>query len=171
VVDHAASLWGLPVALGIGLLAPSTGRAQVAGGNIGADPFTMYYSWYLPNQAYQAAQPRPEDTINANAAARQYNALRDRGDLYDPVSPFGGDEGVDPFAPYAPRRPGASSRIVGNPHQGNVHGGGPQTYYYRHDRYFPGLRRGSGPNKNIYSLRSPRGGGGMPSMPSGMGPR
>jgi len=162
------ALRGLLVAAGICLLAPSTGRAQVPGGNIGSDPFTLYYSWYLPNQAYQAAQPRPQDTINANAVSRQYNALRDRGDLFDPGSPFG-DEGADPFAPYAPRRPGASSRIVGNPHQGNVRGSGPPSYYYRHDRYFPSVRRGTGPNRNIAVIRSQR--GGMPSMPGGMGPR
>jgi hypothetical protein len=157
------------VAVGIILFAPASGWAQVNG--LGsADPFFLYYGFYLPNQAYQAAQPRPEDTINANAATRQFNALRDRGEFAD-QSPFAGtDEGLD-FGPYSSRGGARGGRMHPRPHDGNVRGTGPAGYYNRTDRYFPGMAVGRGPNKNIAVMRGVRRGGGGMGMPSMPGPR
>ena len=78
------SLFGLAVAvLGISLLA-STNRAQAQAGNLGADPFSLYFGYYLPHQAAIAAQPTPMDTINAAQATRQAAAAADRTGLYEP---------------------------------------------------------------------------------------
>ena len=70
--DMRRPLWGLALGLTFFLLSPSYGRVQtVVNQTLGGDPFALYYGWYLPNQAYQAAQPSPQDTLNANAVARQ----------------------------------------------------------------------------------------------------
>jgi hypothetical protein len=164
-------LWGLAVGLTFLLLAPSDSPAQVVNQTLGSDPFSLYYGWYLPNQAYQASQPRPQDTINANAVSRQYSALRDRGELFEPTSPFGGaEEGLEPFGPSSLRRGGQTSRASGE-HIGNPRGAGPPEYYNRTARYFPNMRVGRGANRNIAVMRrggmgpgSPTGGSGMPSM-------
>ena len=39
-------------------------------GGLGGDPFSLYYGYYLPQQAALAAQATPLDTINAATAAR-----------------------------------------------------------------------------------------------------
>ncbi len=166
------SILGLAAALATAVLIP-TGRAHAQ--SVGVDPFQLYYGYYLPHQAAIAAQPTPMDTINQNIARNQFAAQADRQGLYDPVSPYGDDE--DTLAPYGSRR--NNNRRVGA--QGFVHGpanaisrgNGPATYYNRTARYYPDLRTGRGPNRNLAALRGNRGGGGMPAMPTmpNMGPR
>lgn len=166
----------LAVIVGLGSLSFGSGvaRAQL-GQNIGSDPFTLYYSWYLPNQAYQAMQPRIEDSINSNAAMRQYNAYAERAGVFDQSIPgFGADE-EDPFRPFGSRRPGAvrmPSRLHGAD-MNAIRGLGPQVYYNRVMNYYPRIAKGRGPNQNVVRLRSrggAGGGAGMMGMP-GMGPR
>src|SRR3954469_19763023 len=89
---------GLAVVLGIGLFSSAQQAHAQFGGN--ADPFSLYFGFYLPHQAAIAAQATPIDTINAAQAARQFTAARDRTGLYDAVSPFA-DEEADPLRPYA----------------------------------------------------------------------
>jgi hypothetical protein len=138
--------------------------------NGGIDPFSFYYGYYLPHQAAVAAQTTPLDTLNQITAQRQINALQERAGLYDPISPYGEEE-LDPNRPYSARR--GTERLA---HPGlfpvatsNVRGTGPAAYYARTARYFPQMRAGRGPNRNIGVSR--RGGGGMGGMgmPGGMG--
>ena len=154
---------GLAVALGFSLLAPAS---QAQGFGNFSDPFTFYYGFYLPHQAAIAAQPTPMDTINAVTAARQYNAPTNRTGMFDPVSPYGMED-PDIFGAGGRGRGQAMSIPSMN---SNARGTGPALYYNRTARYFPGLRAGRGPNRNI-SVASPRrwdaSGPSMPSMPGG----
>jgi len=149
---------GLAVAFGFFLLAPAS-QAQV--GNF-SDPFTFYYGFYLPHQAAIAAQPTPMDTINAVTAARQYNAPTNRTGMFDPISPYGIDD-TDIFGAGGRGRGAAKSSPAMN---SNARGTGPALYYSRTARYFPGIRVGRGPNRNLSVGHTRRGGGGVPSMPS-----
>jgi hypothetical protein len=170
-------LLGVVLAVALCLLAPRSGRAQGSSlGTLGADPFATYYGWYLPNQAYQASQPRVEDTINAITVVRQRAAIAERDNMFDTRSRFDLDEEAE-FGRYAPRG-GARGRpqlggagASASPFAGNVRGTGPALYYNRTGRYFPTLRTGHGPNRNIAAMRASRGanmgmgggfGGGIP---------
>jgi hypothetical protein len=158
-------------------------RAQNTG--LGADPFSLYYGYYLPHAAAMAAQPSPLDSINQATMRRQQNAQTDRSTLYDPISPYG-DADSDTLSPYSSNRRslgGLTTRTpmydnTGNPVNPNAKGHGPTQYYNRIARYHPTMKIGRGPNHNIGNVRYKRGGGigggggaGMPSMPSMPGPR
>jgi hypothetical protein len=134
--------------------------------NGGVDPFSFYYGYYLPHQAAIAAQPTPLDTINQVTAARQFTALSERQGLYDPISPYG-EEDLDPNRPSGARRGGdRASRAYLHPvATSNLRGTGPATYYARTARYFPQLRAGKGPNRNLAVTK--RGGMGMSGMGGG----
>ncbi len=161
---------GLAIVLGFSLLTPA---GQSYGQTLGADPFSLYYGYYLPHQAAIAAQATPLDTINAATAARLPMAGADRPGLYDPVTPLG-EEDYDPLRPYSSRR---GTERMAKPHvfpsnttsarglRGRVN-----LYYGRAERYHPTVRPGYGPNKNLAVTRSGRSAG-MPSMPSAPGPR
>lgn len=158
---------GLSIALGICLLVPAQ-RAHAQFGGTG-DPFSLYFGYYLPHQAAVAAQATPLDTINAAQAARQFSAAADRTGLYDPISPYG-EEDVDPTRPYSRSR----NERLQRPHifatsttNARMRGNAPMLYYSRTSRYYPTLRVGVGPNRNLAVSRTGHGGGAMPSM-SGM---
>lgn len=168
-------LFGLGVALGLGLLA-SPARAQVGAG-VFADPFSFYYGYFVPNQALQASIPRAEDTVRMYSAARQYNALTERAGLYDPIGSLG--DGYDPLGAFGSAN--GVSRLPMTRPQGvmnmNINGSGPAGYYNRVNTHFPTLRTGRGSNRSLAPVvRSPRagnfrGGGGfnLPTATSGMG--
>ena len=168
----------LGVAAAVALLmlaAPGRAQAQIAG--TGYDTFSFYYGYYLPHAAAIAAQPTPLDTINQNAAQRQYAAQTDRSTLYDPISPYATDSDDDPLSRYGKRGGERAAKVQGfapGGGDGNARGTGPAMFYNRTARYFPGLKSGRGPNQNLARVRGGRGGGGgggMPSMPSASGPR
>jgi hypothetical protein len=174
----------LAATLAIVVLAPCE-RAFAQNTGLGADPFSLYYGYYLPHAAAMAAQPSPLDAINQQTLRRQQSAQTDRSTLYDPISPYGDSES-DTFSPYSSRRPpGALMNRPpmfdqqGNPSNANARGHGPTMYYNRTARYHPTLKIGRGPNRNVAATRAPSrggggagfGGGGMPSMPSFPGPR
>src|SRR5271156_4483833 len=140
----ACSILPCPRAKAQGLL----GTSGFASGGI--DPFSFYYGYYLPHQAAIAAQPTPLDTINQVTAARQFTALSERAGLYDPISPYG-EEDLDPPRPYSARRGGEKiARPFSFPvTTSNLRGTGPALYYTRTARYYPQLRAGHGPNRNI----------------------
>lgn len=154
---------GLAVALSFSLLAPTSQAQGIGNFN---DPFTFYYGFYLPHQAAIAAQPTPMDTINAVTAARQYSAPTNRTGMFDPVSPYGLAD-PDVFSSGGRGRGQAMSTPAMN---SNARGTGPALYYNRTARYFPGMRVGRGPNRNI-SVGSPQrgisSGPSVPSMPGG----
>lgn len=155
----------LAVALGVGFFIP-TGRAEAQFLGGGTDPFSLYFGYYLPHQAYIAAQPTPLDTINRITAERQFSAITDRAGLYDPISPYGTEE-TDPLAPYTTSRKGERiakpSLFATSTTTSNARGTGPALYYTRTARYYPSIRVGQSPNKNLGVHRSSRGGfsGGM----------
>ena len=73
------ALLALAVAVAmIGWAPGGTAFAQVGGGNLGSDPFSLYYGYYLPHQAAIAAQPTPMDTINQNIAQRARSPAQSR---------------------------------------------------------------------------------------------
>jgi len=161
-------------------------RAHAQNTGLGADPFSLYYGYYLPHAAAMAAQPSPLDTINQATLRRQQNAQTDRTTLYDPISPYG-DAESDTLSPYSSnRRPLAGGRAsgrlpmfdqLGNPSNTNARGHGPTMYFNRTAGYHPTQKVGRGPNRNLASIRSGRGGGmgggmpAMPTMPTAPGPR
>lgn len=154
------------------------GRAQVFPNNTvpGGDPFFLYYGFFLPRQAMLSLQPRPQDTVNALSAARQFSAQTERAGLYDPVSPFGADL-YDPSRPFAGRATGRSRRPL--PMTGvtgtNINGMGPAAYYSRTNGYYPSLRVGRSTNIGAGYSRGGFGAGVSGSMysnmASGMRPR
>jgi len=167
------SLLGLAVAvLGISLLA-STNRAQAQVGNLGADPFSLYFGYYLPHQAAIAAQPTPMDTINAAQASRQAAAAADRTGLYEPTSPYF-EEDEDPMRPYTRR----GRERMARPHtfatstlNHRARGSAPMGHFNRTgtggSQYYQTLRPGQNPNRQVAATRAPNrvvGGYGMPSM-------
>jgi hypothetical protein len=156
----------LAAALAVALVLPtSRAQAQILGTG-GADPFSLYFGYYIPHQAAIAAQPNALDTINQITAARGYAAVTDRAGLYDPISPYG-DEDLDPLRPVGSRRggeklahpqlnPGATS---------NARGTGPAMFYNRTARYYPQIRTGRGSNRNLAVTRTRGAGMAMPSLP------
>src|SRR5262249_7037264 len=140
----------LTAALALAALAP-TGRAvaQVAGPGSNYDVFSFYYGYYLPHQAYIAAQPTPLDTINHVNAQRQVGAQTARTALCDPISPYGDEEAS--LQPYSGRKRKDRGATVGRfaADGSNSRGNGPAAYYGRSAQYFPGLRAGRGTNQNL----------------------
>lgn len=177
----------LLLAAAVVVAVPRSSHAQITStygyGALGSDPFASYFGWYLPNQAYQASQPRVEDTINAITVMRQRSAIAARDNVFDTRSRFDIEDEAE-FG-RATSRGGVRNRPMSamqtSPFGGNVRGTGPALYFTRTDRYFPTIRPGHGPNRNIAVHRASRGsmggmggsvGGGMSIPGSGMpGPR
>jgi hypothetical protein len=170
-------LIGLVAVLGFGLLQAGNAQAQTTVVNTGLnDPFTLYYSWFIPFQIQQAAIPRPEDTVRFYSAQRQVTALTERAGLYDPIGSLGAD--YDPLRSFGGA--GGMARLPRTTPTGvvnlNINGAGPGGYYNRVSSYYPNLRVGRGPNRSLTPVgqsprsRSFRGGGGisMPSATTGM---
>jgi hypothetical protein len=135
---------GLVVVLGVASLG-TTAKAQDAGGF--ADPFALYYGFYLPRQAALAAQPQPEDNLRDVAAQRQYSALRERAGLDQPVGVLGEDD-LDPYRPFGSARGRSAGMKAAVTRDGrsntNLRGGGHPSYFNRGlaKNYFPGHKSG-----------------------------
>jgi hypothetical protein len=173
------ALWVL--AAGAAILGWAEGAgAQVSGiGGSNGDPFFLYYGWYLPQQAALANQPRIQDTIQQNVAQNQAYATTNRSSLYDP----NGGSRFDPYAPEGELGAGGPGRGMLFKNRASVPtsigrglGHAPAQYYNRTAQYYPSMRVGQGPNRNLaVAGRGVRRGGArmpsMPSMPSMPGPR
>jgi hypothetical protein len=166
-------LLGLAVAFGLAAFAPAVQAQATPGFSPGfSDPFFLYYGFYLPRQAYLAAQPTTPNQLNDVAAARQNYALADRAGLYDPNAgnPFAMEQ-TDPLGPYAPRK--GAERLPRPPAhfaQPRVTTNLNNAYFNRTARYYPTMRPGSNANRNLVTAsRFARGGFGMPSMYGGSG--
>lgn len=146
----------------------SDAKAQFFGEGMN-DPFFQYYGFYLPRQAAMAAQPRPQDSINAIAANRQYSAMTERASLYDPIQPFGTYDPESLFGGRGGVRSGSMAT-----HGTNINGSGPSGYYNRTHTYFPNLRSGRNSAAASVPAYAPRRAAGRPGMPgnpiSGMTP-
>lgn len=162
-------LLGVAILIGFSLLGPaSRAHAQLSSG----DPFSLYFGYYLPQQAAIAQRATPLDTINAATETRQSEIASDPAGLYNPASPYAENE-LDPLRPFTSRR-GGERKVQPPTFPTNTSDarylrlGAARVYYNRSARYHPTLRAGSSPNKNLAVIRSRRGGGmgmGMPSMP------
>jgi hypothetical protein len=170
----------LIAAIALGIFAPgSVNRAHAQFAGTG-DPFSLYYSYYLPRQAALAAQTTPLDTINAVTAVRQQAAVTDRSGLYDPVSPYAADEDADPFSSGGGRntreRLGRPTRFSQTTSASAMRGQGPPGWFNRTgngmmQNYYPTRKMGQGPNRNLAVHRKPSGGMGAPGMSMSAGPR
>ncbi len=148
----------------------SPSQAQLFPNNNGADPFSLYYGWYLPQQAALAVRNSvgPQATINALSAARQEAAYTDRASLYDPIAKYGVGYQYDPNRPFPDRmqgtRPGGLATAGSN-----INGAGPGPYYNRGGNYFPGQRTGRGPNSSAFTMSPRNRGGGFGGVPNPAG--
>jgi hypothetical protein len=148
-------------------------RAHAQFGNFyTGDPFSSYYSYYLPYQASQAARPRIGDELNAISAQRQYSNRTDRSVFGDPFEPFSLDALEKELAnPARDRRmvrsrDGVTAQTTRYPSVGGSGGG----YFNSVNRYFPTHRVGQGANRNMSAVRGGRGrGGGGGGMGGGAG--
>ena len=141
------------------------GLAQTTVNNPGgfSDPFFLYYGWYLPQQNAIANQPRVEDTINYNVAQNQVYAQTNRANLYDPNGGYGRFDPNSSFDPFDPNSRGQGGRGPGGGGGGggqqmkmragvptsNVNGNGPAMYFNRMAQFYPSIRSGRGPNRNV----------------------
>jgi hypothetical protein len=114
-------------------LVPSRASAQVAAGF--DDPFFLYYSYYVPQQAFFASVPRTEDTLRAMAVARQFNAITERGALSDPAA-------LDPLAAFSNNGVSRLPKTVPVGLVSTHANGAGATGYYNRSYHFPGLRTG-----------------------------
>ncbi len=154
--------------LAISVLIPAERASAQLG--VGSDVFSFYYGYYLPHQQYMANQSTPMDTLNQITAARQSSASTDRSSLYDPISPYGDED--DPLGANSKRSGRSRSPSASNGGMfggGSIRGSGPPLYYGRTAQYFPMMRSGRGPNRNLAVTKSRGGGGGMGGMGGGMG--
>lgn len=168
------ALWAFAAVIAVSAWA-NVGLAQNLNNPGGfSDPFFLYYGWYLPQQNAIANQPRVEDTISYNVAQNQVYAQTNRAGLYDPAGGrFDPNPSGDPFDPGV--RAGGGRSTMGRTRSGiptsNANGSGPPAYYNRAAQYYPSMRPGRGPNRNVaVAGRGARGHGG--GMGMGMpGPR
>ena len=154
----------------------TVGLAQTGSGGF-SDPFFLYYGYFLPRSAALAAQPRVEDTINQNFANNQSSARTNRAGLYDPNGGYGAFDNYNPNDRFdnATAQGGRANQAVRRSMRGlpttNIAGRGPTLYYNRAAQFYPSLRTGIGPNRNlaVTGRGAQRGGGmGMPSPNMGM---
>jgi hypothetical protein len=176
------SLWVLVAVSAVSAWA-NPGRAQVPAASGFSDPFFLYYGWYLPRQAALADQPRIQDTISANVAAQQVYAQTNRSSLYDPNGGYGRFDPNSTYDPFNPASQGGPRPRSGTPMPkmrsgtptSNINGQGPAIHYNRTAQYYPSIRQGQGPNRNVSMAgRGVRRGAsfGAMGMPSPMpGPR
>lgn len=160
---------GLVALMGASLGVGSSANAQFSPFQQ-ADPFSLYYGFYLPRQAALAAQPSATDTLNYISAERQRSAIaaRNRAAYSDPISSFGLDEldeYADPSQPINQNRRGTSAprRLI--PFNGvtstNVRGQGVPGRFSNTLALYPTPRPNQYKNSNVAVTRSrPAGGGG-----------
>lgn len=126
-------------------------------GNIGADPFSGYYSWFLPRQAAMAAQPTINNQLNSYTADRVASQNMAQGSLSNlDLSGLGlagaAASNLDSDAPRNPR-PRLSST---GPIVENSRGQGLGRYHGRAGSYYPTMRNGTHANTGLPPSRGRR---------------
>lgn len=163
--------WLAVAAVTLAWSTPDEAHAQF-GNFFNGDPFSSYYSYYVPYQASQAARPRLSEELNAISAQRRaYSNRPDRSAFGDPFEPFSLDALEKELSkPSRDRREfrSRSGNTAHNSRYPNVGGAG-GGYFNSANRYFPTHRAGQGPNRNVAAVRGGRGGGGGGSMTGGGG--
>ncbi len=127
-------------------------------GSVGADPFSGYYSWFLPRQAAMAATPTVNNQLsqytaeridNMNEAARSSNSVLSYANLG-----LGGGTG-QAFDDDRPRNPRPRLSATG-PMITNTTGRGVAGYYDRAGSYYPTMRQSTYRNPGLPVSRGRR---------------
>jgi len=157
------SLSVLMFAIVIPLLA-NTAQAQGPGmpgfgiGSVAADPFSGYYSWFLPRQAAMAAQPTLNNQLNMYTSERVQNQMDNRsgnmGGLDLSSLGLAGSKGAD-LNTDSPRNPRPRLSSTG-PVVENARGTGLAKYHGRAGSYFPTMRNGTFRNNGLPPSRRGR---------------
>lgn len=127
-------------------------------GSVGADPFSGYYSWFLPRQAAMAATPTVNNQLNQftaeridnmNEAARSSNSILSYANLGLGNGP---GQGFDDDRPRNPRpRLSATGPMITN-----TSGRGVAGYHDRAGSYFPTMRQSTYRNPGLPVSRGRR---------------
>ena len=149
--------------LGVSLTA-SQADAQGVGmpgfgiGSVAADPFSGYYSWFLPRQAAMAAQPTLNNQLNMYTSERVQNQMESRGgglgglDLSSLGLAGSNPSDLNSDQPRNPRpRLSATGPIVEN-----SRGTGLARYHSRSGSYYPSIRPGTYRNNGLPQSRRGR---------------
>jgi hypothetical protein len=149
-------LTGLILCAGISALMSTVSAQGMPGmgaggmGGVAADPFTGYYSWFLPRQAAMAAQSTVGNQLNmytSDRVASQNMPQSNMGNLDLAGLGLAGASvpSVDSDAPRNPR-PRLSST---GPIVENSMGKGLNRYHERAGSYYPTMRRGTFANPGL----------------------
>ncbi|CAN5909970.1 hypothetical protein BH23PLA1_BH23PLA1_33340 [soil metagenome] len=162
-------IFGLALTTGILAVAPAV-QAQNPIGS--ADPFFLYYGYFLPRQQSIAAMQQAGSVavLNSNSAARSFDAQARRFDQDQGLRPLGMDE-LDPSAPIGAGRMQAgrsTGPVFLSP--GQVSSPYNSLYHNRTAGFYPGLRTGApgtgGGGASAAGVAAPRP---MPSPIGGFG--
>ena len=136
----------------------SRGEAQFINGN--NDPFSLYYGYLIPQQAYQASLPKPIDTVRAYSELSQARSLSAQAGLLNPgsLSAAGGSDPLSEFGGLN-RTSRSPSTYSGGVINQNLGGTGPSSYFGRHSTYFPTIRTGRNASQAATLSTGSRGGG------------
>ena len=123
-------------------------------GSVGADPFSGYYSWFLPRQAAMAAQPTLNSQLNMYTAERMASQNMPQNGLNNlDLAGLGlagaNTPNLDSDAPRNPR-PRLSST---GPIVENSQGKGLGRYHSRAGSYYPTMRNGTYSNNGLPKMR------------------
>lgn len=127
-------------------------------GSVAADPFSGYYSWFLPRQAAMAAQPTLNNQLNMYTSERVQNQLEPRssnlGGLDLSSLGLAGSKTTD-LNSDQPRNPRPRLSSTG-PIVENTIGLGLSRYHSRSGSYFPSMRNGTYRNNGLPASRRGR---------------
>lgn len=139
----------------------SEAKAQLPGlgvGTVGADPFSGYYSWFLPRQAAMASQPTVNRQLNNFMADRVSDQLSPRSSTLGNVDfanlGIGGSSAPD-LNSDSPRNPRPRLSSTG-PVVENSMGHGVSRYHDRAGSYFPTMRGSTYANRGLPPFRRGR---------------
>jgi len=127
-------------------------------GSVGSDPFSGYYSWFLPRQAAMAATPTVNNQLsqftaeridNMNDAARSSNSILSYANLGI------GNATGQTFDDDRPRNPRPRLSATG-PMNTNISGRGVSGYHDRAGSYFPTMRQSTYRNPGLPVSRGRR---------------
>ena len=126
-------------------------------GNIAADPFTGYYSWFLPRQAAMAAQSSVGSQLNAYTSDRvaSQNMPQSNMSNLDLAGRGLGGAGMPSLDSDSPRNPRPRLSSTG-PIVENSQGKGLNRYHGRSSSYFPTARKGTFANPGLPPSRRGR---------------
>lgn len=144
-----------------GLSSEAQAQATIPGlgvGTVGADPFSGYYSWFLPRQAAMASQPTVNRQLNMHMSDRVNDQLSPPSSNFGSMDfgnfGIGGAKAAD-LNTDAPRNPRPRLSSTG-PVVENAMGRGLTKYHGRAASYYPTMRTGTHANAGLPPSRRGR---------------